>query len=131
MSNLVGNAPNQVPTNADLGDLAYQDADYVRIGELLTDSNLTVTGGAGIGANIYVGGNASVAGNAIVSGNVVATNANINGDVSVATGNIDLSVGNINVTAGNIFLNTGTLSTDANAVITRGYLDTQLIIFGI
>jgi len=125
MSNLVGNAPNQVPTNADLGDLAYQDADYVRVGELLTDSNLNVSGISTVTGNIVT------AGNAVVSGNVIATNANINGDVSVATGNIDLSVGNINVTAGNIFLNTGTLSTDANAVITRGYLDTQLIIFGI
>jgi hypothetical protein len=26
MAKLLGTAPNQVPTNADLGDLAYQDA---------------------------------------------------------------------------------------------------------
>jgi len=32
MAKLIGNKPNQVPTNADLGDLAYQDKDNVVIG---------------------------------------------------------------------------------------------------
>lgn len=32
MTTLIGNAPNQIPTNADLGGMAYQDPDYVQIG---------------------------------------------------------------------------------------------------
>jgi len=31
MSKLIGNNPNQVPTNADLGTMAYQDTDSVNI----------------------------------------------------------------------------------------------------
>ena len=38
---LVGNDPDQVPTNGDLGTLAYQDSDNVHVGELLADGNIT------------------------------------------------------------------------------------------
>ena len=48
MSNLIGNAPNQVPTNADLGDLAFQDSGYVSMGNLTLDANLTVGSNATI-----------------------------------------------------------------------------------
>ena len=34
MTKLIGDKPNQVPTNADLGDLAYQDGDNATIGPL-------------------------------------------------------------------------------------------------
>jgi len=46
MAKLIGNKPNQVPTNADLGDLAYQDKGSVKIegGEITADS-LEVIGG--------------------------------------------------------------------------------------
>ena len=40
MTKLLGTAPNQAPTNADLGDLAYQDSDNCQIG------SITVLGGA-------------------------------------------------------------------------------------
>ena len=124
MSNLVGNAPNQVPTNADLGDLAYQDADYVRVGDIRVDGTITANtitpAGASsvtVNSNLVASGNLSVNSNLAVTGNITAQ------------GNIDL-VGSINMSAGNIFLNTGNLSTSPNAVITRGYLDAQLIVFG-
>jgi hypothetical protein len=45
MSNLIGNAPNQVPTNGDLGDLAYQDANYASIGNVTVSGNIQVTSG--------------------------------------------------------------------------------------
>jgi hypothetical protein len=35
MSKLIGTGPNQVPSNADLGTLAYQDSDYVNVGGLI------------------------------------------------------------------------------------------------
>ena len=44
MSNLIGNAPNQVPTNADLGGLAFQHPDYVNIGGGSITANLTLSG---------------------------------------------------------------------------------------
>jgi hypothetical protein len=48
MSSLVGNKPNQVPTNGDLGTLAFQDATSVLVGELST------TGSVEIGTTIPV-----------------------------------------------------------------------------
>jgi len=38
---LVGNDPDQVPTNGDLGTIAFQDAESVHVGELLADGNIT------------------------------------------------------------------------------------------
>jgi len=38
MSSLIGNKPNQVPTNGDLGSLAFQDSENVSIGLLRFDS---------------------------------------------------------------------------------------------
>ena len=142
MSNLVGNAPNQVPTNADLGDLAYQDADYVRVGDVRVDGTITantiISAGADsvtISSNLSVASNLSVTSNLSVGSDVAVTsNLSVGSDVAVtgniiAQGNIDLA-GSINMSAGNIFLNTNELSTSANAVVTRGYLDAQLIVFG-
>jgi hypothetical protein len=34
MAKLIGTDPNQVPTNADLGTMAYQDSSAIRIGEI-------------------------------------------------------------------------------------------------
>lgn len=39
---LIGTAPNQVPTNADLGSMAFQDADAVRVGTLRSDGKVIV-----------------------------------------------------------------------------------------
>ena len=38
MAKLTGTNPDQVPTNADLGTMAYQDKDNVTLGELIADS---------------------------------------------------------------------------------------------
>lgn len=167
--NLIGNAPNQVPTNADLGEMAYQDTYWVRVGNITVDyhttitgnttvvgnlilsnatSNVLLSGGAGIvitTGNIQTSGNIIMTtGNINTAGNIIITNGNINtsGNINVNTGNISTS-SNINVTGtgnisvqsliiaqGNIFCNTATLSGEANSVITRGYLDSQLVIFG-
>jgi lysophospholipase L1-like esterase len=47
MPSLIGNKPNQVPTNGDLGTLAFQDANAVNItgGVITLDKVLTVTDG--------------------------------------------------------------------------------------
>jgi UDP-3-O-[3-hydroxymyristoyl] glucosamine N-acyltransferase len=105
MSNLIGNAPNQVPTNADLGDLAYQDADHAILGNLNVENSVSIAGPAS------VTGNATINGNTTLNGNTVTTQ-------------------NITLTTGNLFLQTTNISTDANAVVNRGYVDTQSIIWG-
>jgi hypothetical protein len=64
MSNLIGNAPNQVPTNGDLGDLAYQDANYASIGNVTISANATIS-------------NLSVVGSSTMSGNIQLTSGNI------------------------------------------------------
>jgi hypothetical protein len=45
MAKLIGTDPNQVPTNGDLGDLAYQNKESVKV------DNLTVDGDVGIGTS--------------------------------------------------------------------------------
>lgn len=47
--NLIGTNPDQVPSNADLGTLAYQDSSNVRIDHLIIDSNV----GIGIASPAY------------------------------------------------------------------------------
>ena len=49
MTSLIGNLPNQVPTNADLGTMAFQDAAAISIG------SANVTGNVGIGTNTPAG----------------------------------------------------------------------------
>ena len=67
MSNLIGNAPYQVPTNADLGDLAYQDSDYAIVGNLNIDTTLAVGSNATITGTTTIGGNATIGGNVFLS----------------------------------------------------------------
>lgn len=44
MAKLIGTAPNQTPTNADLGDLAYQDGDNAVIGPIsIVDGDVVIT----------------------------------------------------------------------------------------
>ena len=132
MSNLVGNAPNQVPTNADLGDLAYQDADYVRVGDIRVDGGITANTITAAGASaVTITGELSVTSNLSVSGNTTLVEIHIvSANLSVSSGNVNITTGNINVTNGNIYLNTSTPGFSPNTVVTRGYLDTQLIVFG-
>jgi hypothetical protein len=50
MPSLIGNKPNQVPTNADLGTLAFQDANAVNItGGTASLTSANVAGNVGIG----------------------------------------------------------------------------------
>lgn len=124
MSNLVGNAPNQVPTNADLGDLAYQDADYVRAGNVTIDGNINANAIVSAGSeSITVYGNLTSYGN-------LTTNGNITTDGNIISSNV-ITTNDITVTSGNIFINSANLSSFSNTVVTRGYIDTQLIVFGI
>lgn len=62
MHQLIGNAPNQVPTNADLGGMAYQDPRYVNV----TGGNVNVTNMSA--ANVVLG--AVTTGNILSSGNI-------------------------------------------------------------
>jgi len=57
MSNLIGNAPNQVPTNADLGGLAYQDPDWAAVGNITVNYNLTVAGNISMATGNVTAGN--------------------------------------------------------------------------
>jgi len=44
MTKLIGTAPNQTPTNADLGTMAYQDKDNLQVGNVNAAGAVTVTG---------------------------------------------------------------------------------------
>jgi hypothetical protein len=48
MPSLIGNKPNQVPTNGDLGTLAFQDASNPKVGAVVADS-VTTTGNINLG----------------------------------------------------------------------------------
>jgi hypothetical protein len=65
--NLIGTEPDQIPTNADLGTLAFLDQDYVNVGNLIvatvditsearvarfSTANATITGGSITGVTI-------------------------------------------------------------------------------
>jgi phage baseplate assembly protein gpV len=113
MSNLIGNLPNQVPTNADLGGLAYQDPDYAIVGNINVEANL-------ISSNL-VSTTASIIGN-ITTANLNTGNATLTGSATV--------VGNITMTGGNIYLNTSYYAYDGNAAISKSYVDTASIIWG-
>jgi UDP-3-O-[3-hydroxymyristoyl] glucosamine N-acyltransferase len=123
MSNLIGNAPYQVPTNADLGDLAYQDSDYAIVGNLNIDTTLAVGANTTISGAATIGANATIGGNAIITGNVISGNLNTSGVLSV-TGNASVS--------GNVFLSQAyaPLDSSPNVAVSRGYVDIQSIVWG-
>jgi hypothetical protein len=58
MTTLIGSAPNQVPTNADLGGLAYQNPKYVQI----QGGNVNITNFST--ANLVTTGNTTISGTA-------------------------------------------------------------------
>ncbi len=132
-TNIFGNAPNQVPTNADLGGMAYQDPRFVVIaGGNVYPTNFS-TGNAQIGTNWGTGSNANVqvgnvsvlnatTGNIItlVAPNLSSTNVYVAGSDSTSptTGALQV-VGGLGVTAnvhiaGNLYVtgNTFALSTE-------------------
>jgi len=63
MAKLIGTAPNQVPTNADLGTMAYQDKDVVRKEFEISRPNLVINGDFQVwqrSDNAYTGSNGYV-----------------------------------------------------------------------
>jgi len=118
--NLIGTEPDQIPTNADLGTMAFQDQDYVNVGNLIV-ATADVTTEARFARF-------STANALITGGSVTATNFS-SANVAITGGNIDLAAGNI--TAGNIFITNPSIQNyEYNAVATKSYVDTMLIIFG-
>lgn len=47
LNRLIGSGPNQVSVNGMLGDLAFQSADNVSLGDVLVDGDITLDDGAG------------------------------------------------------------------------------------
>lgn len=78
MSNLIGNAPNQVPTNADLGGLAYQDADHAIVGNINIETTLVNSGTTTLTGNVTLAASTTVTGNIFVTTNSYDANAVVN-----------------------------------------------------
>jgi len=103
MSKLIGDKPNQVPTNADLGALAYQDTDSVNIdgGSIdvvdvtnvgyrnipavgtKTGSYTLATGDVGKYVQVGSGGSITIPDATFSEGDVVALFNNTSGDITV------------------------------------------------
>jgi hypothetical protein len=135
-TNVFGNAPNQVPTNADLGGMAYQDPRYVVVvggnvnptnfgtsnaqilfGNITGIQNLAATAGniTTLVANNFSAANINMTGTTVTSGTVNITNATDSS--SPTTGALRITggagiLGNLHI-GGNLFVvgNTFTLST--------------------
>jgi hypothetical protein len=136
-TNIFGNAPNQVPTNADLGGMAYQDPRFVVIaggnvnptnfstsnaqilaGNLTGIHHLAVTAGniTTLVADNFSAGNINMTGTTTTSGTVQVTNTT--DSVGPSSGAVTVSggvgvTGNLHV-GGNLFVtgNTFSLSTE-------------------
>jgi hypothetical protein len=100
MPSLIGNKPNQVPTNGDLGTLAFQDATSVVAGKVVTTSDATINtltvglGGGAVSSNTAVGGsalNANTTGANNVAVGLQALLANTTGVTNIALGNSTLT----------------------------------------
>ena len=76
MAKLIGTDPNQVPTNADLGTMAYQDKDNLAVGEVHSDNQtivstkstnaFSVTTNTGSNVALSIGGSSTI--NGVTSG---------------------------------------------------------------
>lgn len=84
MSSLVGNKPNQVPTNGDLGTMAFQDASNVLAGTISTTGNVGV-GTASPSAKLDVSSSTALA--ARITGP-----ANVYQDITDGTGTLRLQL---------------------------------------
>jgi len=90
MASLIGNKPNQVSTNGDLGTLAFQDANAVKVtgGAITVDSAaitaLTTTNDASISGLTVGKGGGAVASNTVI-GNLALT-SNLTGTANTALG---------------------------------------------
>jgi len=101
MTTLIGTAPYQVPTNGDLGTMAFQCSAAISVGLVSVNGNLIVANPAtvGVGTTTVAGGNAVAVygGNLFVAGNIQISNT------AVGIGGI--------VFADGTFLSTATTST--------------------
>jgi hypothetical protein len=140
-TNVFGNAPNQVPTNADLGGMAYQDPRYVVVtggnvnptnfgtsnaqilfGNITGIQNLAAVAGrvTTLVADNFSAGNINMAGTTVTSGTVNITNAT--DSTGPSTGALKITggagiLGNVHI-AGNLYVtgNTFTLGTENVAI---------------
>jgi len=94
MPALIGNLPNQVPTNGDLGTLAFEDADNVIVGNLNATGVTTVSAGSNTAPSITTVGNTNTgvffpAANTIAftEGGVEAMRLNDIGQLGIGTTN--------------------------------------------
>jgi hypothetical protein len=127
--NLIGTEPDQIPTNADLGTLAFQDQDYVNVGNLIV-ATADITTEARIArfstanARITGGSVTGITGSAtfwLVSTGLSAANVQLTGTASswmrgvpIETANLVASGGSIGTTAA------GAVSRVANVYATLG-----------
>ena len=142
--NLIGTEPDQIPTNADLGTLAFQDQDYVNVGNLIV-ATADITTEARIArfstanARITGGSVTGITGSAtfwLVSTGLSAANVQLTGTASswmrgvpIETANLVASGGSIGTTAAgavsrvaNVYAILGNFTnfSTANALITGG-----------
>lgn len=74
MTTFIGTNPNQIPTNADLGSLAYQNAESVVVGVIVASSGL-ILNSATIAKSISIdsGNNAMSTGPVTINSGVTVT----------------------------------------------------------
>ena len=76
MPSIIGTAPNQIPTNGDLGTLAFQDSDGVRVGILQVDSTAssvsTTTGAVIVAGGVGVAGTMTIGGQVLISDGAIS-----------------------------------------------------------
>lgn len=74
MPSLIGNKPNQVPSNGDLGTLAFQDATAPKLGAVSADS--VASSGAISGTNITASGSVLVGSNGTYAAGALYSDSN-------------------------------------------------------
>jgi hypothetical protein len=133
--NLIGTEPDQIPTNADLGTLAFQDQDYVNVGNLIvatvdvttearfarfSTANATITGGSLSGVSIPLVSTLAVTN--FSSGNALITGGSITGGTGAFTTltATNFSSGNVTSITGGAGTFVATNFSTANALITGG-----------
>ena len=133
--NLIGTEPDQIPTNADLGTMAFQDQDYVNVGNLivatvdvttearfarLSTANATITGGSLSGVTIPLVATLLVTN--FSTANALITGGSITGGTGAFTTltATNFSSGNVTSITGGAGTFVATNFSTANALITGG-----------
>ena len=102
MPKLLGKAPNQVPTNADLGSMAFQDREGINVNTALV-ANLVVTGATSVNTTFAVT-------NATSNVAFFASNGNVGFGNSTPTNKLSVN-GNTFIDAERLFLYSATANT--------------------